>query len=551
MLSSSKAGSRFGRPVNKVKKTFSDQERRWLIIFSVCLILLTAFPYLLASDQSADGFTGFLLGVEDGNSYIAKMLSGAQGDWLFRSPYTAAEQGGALIYLPYILLGKVLGPGAQHGALVLAFHIFRSASVLALCFAIYEFLAFFIPDVKLRRLGLTLITLGGGLGWLLLFLGIPNLLGSIPLDFYSPEAFGFLAIFSLPHLVLARALLLWGLLSYLRTLEGNAGAAIWQTMALWAALALTHLITAVLGLVLISAHFGFLFLRSYFVKKKIDLRRQIPSIAWPLLGAFPVLAYNAWAFWQDAYLRAWAAQNQILSPHPLHYLIAYGLYLPFAYLGLRRLLGKQWLSASFLLVWSVLLPVLLYAPVGLQRRLSEGALVLLVVLALSAFAGAAKKDRLDRRQLWMFALALPTTLTLLLGSLQAARDLRPPVFRPESEIRAFAELREVIDVGDVVLTSYETGNALPAWAPVRVVAGHGPESVDLERLLPRIQAIYQGRTSDDTRLEFFLRYDVDYVFWGSNEQRLGSWLPGQEDYLGLVADIGEHEIYRVLEEAVR
>jgi hypothetical protein len=140
---------------------------------------------------------------------------------------------------------------------------------------------------------------------------------------------------------------------------------------------------------------------------------------------------------------------------------------------------------------------------------------------------------------------------LFLGSLQFAQRIEPPIFRPISEIKAFEEIRAVSGNGDVVLASYETGNALPAWAPLSVVAGHGPESVDLEHLLPKIQTIYQGRTGDDTRLEFFLKYNVDFVFWGPNEQRLGSWLPAEEDYLVFAVDVGEYEIYKVSEEALQ
>ncbi|MCL5428668.1 MAG: hypothetical protein M1347_02540 [Chloroflexi bacterium] len=562
----------------KVRQRTATGERTWVLVFAICLVLLTAIPYLLAASQQGAEFTGFLIGVEDGNSYIAKMLAGTQGDWLFRSPYTATEQGGALLYLPYLLLGKLLGQGAQHGALVLLFHMFRSLAVILLCFAIYDFLAHFISDVKLRRLGLGLITLGNGLGWVLLFAGVPNWLGSIPLDFYSPETFGFLAIFSLPHLVLARALLLWGLLEYLRaSTQVNAGRQgkqkqrggllhFWWIGLLWLTIALTHLITAVLGLLIIAGHFGFVLVRKYFpgVRPSHVSRIQVEAIAWAAVGAAPVLLYNAWVYWQDSYLQTWALQNQILSPNPLHYLVAYGLLLPFAYFGLRRLLRKYWVNGSFLLVWLILLPFLLYSPVTLQRRLAEGAWVMLVILALCAFEDERRRSKAgvqgrriagerarSRRELWLFTMAFPSTLILLLGSLQVAQQVEPPVFRPSAEVKAFEELRQIATKGEVVLASYETGNALPAWVPLRLLAGHGPESVDLESLLPKIQAVYQGRTPDDTRFEFLQNYGVAYVFWGPSEKRFGSWMPAGENYLELIVDVGEYEIYRVLNEAFR
>ncbi|MEX1247347.1 MAG: hypothetical protein WEA61_02595 [Anaerolineales bacterium] len=527
-----------------MKKRPVRQEYLWVLAFAAGLVLLTGIPYLIADSNSEAVFTGFIYGVEDGNSYIAKMLAGAQGDWLFRSPYTTAEQGGVPVYLPYLLLGKLFGPDVTHNQLVWLFHIFRSLSLIAVCLATYEFLALFLQSVKLRRLGLTLAALGSGLGWVMLVFRVPNLLGSIPLDFYSPETFGFLANFTIPHLVLARALLLWGLQRYLRphTIWHQP----WLTMLIWFALALCHPITAALGVGLIIAHQSFRLIALWAKnrKKRIEVPDNLHKAVWPILGAAPLLLVNGWLYVSDSYLRAWAAQNQILSPNVFHYILAYGWVLPFVYLGIRAMLARQPAKAEFLLVWSVLLPILIYAPIGLQRRLAEGAWVMLIVLSLYAFDQGLMAMR--RRELLVFSLAFPGTLVLLLGALQLASTASTPIFRATDEVTAFEELRGLAPPGEVVLASYETGNALPAWAPLRVVVGHGPESVGLDKLWPRLQAFYQGRTSDDVRLELLQQYGVDYVFWGPSEQGFGSWLPYEEDYLELVVQVGDYGIYRVL-----
>ncbi|MEX2326546.1 MAG: hypothetical protein WD558_02340, partial [Pseudomonadales bacterium] len=232
-----------------------------------------------------------------------------------------------------------------------------------------------------------------------------------------------------------------------------------------------------------------------------------------------LLLVNGWLYVSDSYLRAWAAQNQILSPNVFHYILAYGWVLPFVYLGIRAMLARQPAKAEFLLVWSVLLPILIYAPIGLQRRLAEGAWVMLIVLSLYAFDQGLMAMR--RRELLVFSLAFPGTLVLLLGALQLASTASTPIFRATDEVTAFEELRGLAPPGEVVLASYETGNALPAWAPLRVVVGHGPESVGLDKLWPRLQAFYQGRTSDDVRLELLQQYakltDMTYCRHACND----------------------------------
>jgi hypothetical protein len=516
-----------------VKLTIVKTEFRWVWGFAAFVALLTTAPYIYAGFSSPSTFTGFFIGVEDGNSYIAKMLLGANGAWLFRSPYTTADQIGALLYTPYLLLGKLLGTAATHFSYVVAFHAFRIGAIVALCFASYSFFALLVRRVALRRLGLAVATLGGGLGWLLLMLGRSDWWGALPLDFYSPEAFGYLAVFGLPHLALVRALLLYGLVLYLtRGMKSRP----WLISLLWLALALTHLLTAGLGLLLIALH-----LVGLFVGKANDWRVYLAPAVWSAIGAGPVFAYNAWALWRDSYLRTWAAQNQIISPNPLHFIIAYGWLLLFAYFGARALWKNS--AGLFFAVWLFSLPVLLYLPLGLQRRLAEGAWVLVLGLALH-YLDSQKWERI-KPQLWLFILALPSTLVLYLGVWQAALHPAEPVFLYAGEVSAFSALRRLAPPSAVVLSAYETGNALPAWVPVRVVIGHGPETAHLSSLMNRVENFYEPSTTDEFRIDLLRNNDVEFVVRGPAELLLGRWDPDEASYLELVYESDEYQIFRV------
>ena len=147
-------------------------EWRWVGAFAAGVLAFSLLPYVLAfAEQSASWrFSGFLVGVEDGNSYIAKMRAGAEGAWLYRLAYTTEPQNGALVFLPYLLLGKLAAGPALHAQLVALFHLSRLLAGLAMVFATYRFLAHFVTDISLRRFGLLLGILGGGLGWVGLLL---------------------------------------------------------------------------------------------------------------------------------------------------------------------------------------------------------------------------------------------------------------------------------------------------------------------------------------------------------------------------------------------
>ena len=85
---------------------------------------------------------------------------------------------------------------------------------------------------------------------------------------------------------------------------------------------------------------------------------------------------------------------------------------------------------------------------------------------------------------------------------------------------------------------------MPAWEPIRVVAGHGPETAGLAELLPRIASFYQRSASDDDRTAFIQEQKVNYLIHGPRERDLGDWDPGDWNCLELVASQGEYDIFQ-------
>jgi hypothetical protein len=501
----------------------SRDGRRFVLWYSLALVVLLAVPFLLAH-ATAGGeweFSGFLIGVEDGNSYIAKMRRATEGDWLFRSPYSTFPQDGVVAFLPYVLLGKLAGGAGMHVQLVSLFHLARSLLIPVEVLAVYRFAACFIEEQRWRRWIVVMATIGGGLGWLLVVAG-QSWFGGLPLDFYSPETFGFLALFGLPHLVLARALLLFGLTDYIRS--GESGRRGWRAGLWLALLALVHPLSSVVAGIVLAAHVGWVALCSALRKTWADFRPVASSAVRSVLPMSPLLLYYTWAFSTDPYLRGWTVQNRILSPHPVHYLLAYGLVLAPAIAG-GIALARQPAPFKWVLVsWILALPLMAYAPTSLQRRLPEGAWVALAILAALGLSGLRKVT--TRRQ-WGLALALlvlslPSTLILWLGGLQLAARPAEPAFLPVATTRAFAWIDEHIPAGSVVGADFALSNALPAWADVVVVAGHGPESVNLGTNLPRLEALLEGETQAAGRA-FLTEHSIDALLLGPAQARLPAW----------------------------
>ena len=517
-------------------------ELRWLLIASLAVLLFASLPTLYAwSLADADHvFTGFVYNTEDGNSYIAKMRLGARGEWLFHLPYTSEEHEGAVVYPFYLLLGKVAaGLGLSH---VLVYHLARVLLGLFLLLTVYFFVATFTPDVAVRRLAWALVAVGSGLGWLLTLLGATHWLGDLPLDFWVPEAYVFLVLYNLPHLALAEGALLWAILWTLRAFE--TGQARWCLPAGLAALVMATILPFYAGV--LAAALGALLLALLLRRRQVPWR-ETGLTALTGLGALPPVAYNAWVFTTNPAFQIWAAQNRILSPHPLHYLLGFALFLVPALLGARQALrtrDERWLLP---VAWVLVVPILLYVPFNLQRRMIAAVQVPLALLAATGlwvwFEGRPALRRWGPAG--YVALASLSYLLLVLGSLGPISQRGTPIFRPGAEVEALAWLNAHARPGEAVLASFEVGNVIPAQTDQRVFAGHGPETLHSDEKLALIDTFFQSETPDAWRQALLRDHGLDYLFYGPEEQALGAWNPNNAQYLLPIYDQHSYQIYQV------
>jgi len=518
-------------------------ELRWVLLASLVVLLLASLPTLYAWSlaDAEHVFTGFVYNTEDGNSYIAKMRLGARGEWLFSLPYTPEEHEGALVYTFYLLLGKVAsGIGLS---LVLIYHLARTLLGLGLLLTVYAFVARFTPDVAMRRVAWALVAVGSGLGWLLTPLGASCLFGDLPLDFWVPEAFVFLVLYSLPHLALAEALLLWALLWTLRAFGG--GGTRWCILAGLAAFVMTWIVPFYAGI--LAAALGAYLLALLIQRRRIPCQ-EIGRAALTGIFGLPPLVYNAWLFTTNPAFRTWAAQNRILSPHPLHYLLGYSLLLLPAVWGSIQAISsrdERWLLP---LAWVLVVPFLLYVPFNLQRRMIAAVQVPLALLAAVGLRAwfESRQGKMERLGYVAYvALASLSNLLLVSGSLGPIRQRTIPIYRPGAEVAALEWLAAQAKPDETVLASCKVGNVIPVWTDLQVFCGHGPETVHYADKQAALHRLFQGQTDEPWRQSLLHKFGIDYVFYGPQERALGNWDLATAPYLASIYSRGGYTVYKV------
>lgn len=531
------------------------RDRRWVVALALGVMLVTSLPYALGFVWQTEGwqYSGLLMASEDGFSYLAKMLLGAQGDWLFRTPYTLAPQSGFIAYLPYLLLGKLTAPPGQYEQMVVLFHLFRFAGGILVALASYDFLGLFLKDEKLKRFCLLVILAGGGLAFLAPFGTGGWWQGPMPLEYYSPETFGFLGLFSIPHLSWARACLLWGLISYIRSIESGSLRSAAKTGLLWLAAGLFQPMTTAIGWALLAAFLG-LALVWWLASRRNQQVLKFPGSWWywlrnagmAALISSPLVLYNVISFGVDPFLRAWQAQNILKSPPPVDYLLGFFLVLPAAILGLVRSLRSLTPASLLLVSWVSAFPLLAYAPVEVQRRLPDGIWVVLATLAGIGLLGQSRQVRLISSA-WI-ALGFLPAIFLWMGSLISLQQQGMPLYRPAGEREVFQFLAESAPPSSAVLASYDTSTALPAFAPMRVPIGHGPESLGLTEIRPEVEDFFRGAGSLDERLALLETLGIDYVIWGPLEDELGTDFLSKAPEATLIFDRAGYRIYSLQHE---
>jgi hypothetical protein len=503
-----------------MKASTENKAIYWLFFL---VVLLTSIPYLVgfASQTGEWRFSGFLVGVDDGNSYIAKMLRGSMGDWLFRSPYSAMEQEGLLVFLPYLLLGKLAAPPATHTQLVVLFHLFRIIGLAIYMAGINRFVRLFDLTPLSRLMAIFLATVGGGTGWILLFFqrSLPG--DGIPLEFNSPETFGFLSVFSLPHLAAATGLLFLALEKYLRAfsqpLENRISSPILAQGGLFIFLTgFFQLIDVAIGLFLVG-----IILLTKLIQEKFHLRdfwNEGKGVFLSLLPALGWVVYVLVVSATDPYLKGWNAQNTIRSPHPVYYIASLGILYIFLAINYTRMrVAIYSLQNILLLIWCISVPVLVYLPLGIQRRLAVGVWVGLVILVLMTI------QKLPfRLQKFITAililLSLPSTVLLWISSFNAARTRSTPVFVPTNYVKAYEFLGSTKQGN--ILTVFRTGNELPAWQAGTVTLGLGPESVPYAEMQRLADEFYGGDASSEELINLMNQYQIQYAIWGNREKDL-------------------------------
>ena len=450
----------------------STAEWRWVIVISGLLVALTLVPYAwaLATNETADGwqFMGMLSNPKDGATYLSKIEQGRRGAWLFELRHTPESHNGAGFHTFYIFLGHIARLTGLSSRLI--FHIARVATSLLMYISIYQLGATIWIRLRPRRLFFTLLSVGSGLGWLLLLLDP----GELAADMNIPEAFPFYAAYTNPHFPLSIASLALIAALYIIVFRrgftappsvDNGGLGL---MLLAMALSLVQ----PTALVSIGAALGLYVLARWYLTKEFP-NHELRWSAMLWLPAIPFAVYDFAVFHFNDIMGEFNRQNQRR--------LALGLVIPIVYFAVRALEDY----------WFYIVPKNWRAP---------------AIIALIVFVVPSN----------VIVLAIP-----LVGAVASPeRGLDAGLLIDDDYWEQLQWLDANGENDAVVLAAPTISLWIPAYTRQRVVYGHEYETVPKAERLRQVEDWYRG-TDCDTLLGDGLPFEVRYILWGPQERDLG------------------------------
>jgi hypothetical protein len=512
---------------------------RSFVIISIILILAAiTLPYYYANRAAGAEFVfgGFLHNPLDGNSYLAKMYEGWRGDWQFTLPYTADKSQGAFIFIFYIFLGHFARWVGL--SLTMMFHVSRLVGGIVLLTVIYRYIRSLNLEEHTTWFVYLLAISGAGLGYLVVPFGL------FTSDFWVSEAFPFLSMYANPHFTIGLALML--------SLFIIPRKAISLSFLIWSGLSAFLLaIIAPFGVVIVIViwvgYFALEILKNpvnwKLLRTQDDFRAISGRMLVIILLGVPVLLYDIWVSYTDPILAGWNTQNLTPSPPLWDFLISLSPAMFFTIPGAIFALRKRRNEGRLIIIWLLMGMILIYFPLGLQRRFIMGFFIPLVALVGYWLDGII--DRIGRRvnvmAFMILLFSLPTNLMILVAVGHGVQVHDPLLYLTKDENSTLEWIKNNTPMDSVILASPETGLFIPAHTGRRVVYGHPFETINASTSKNDVIQFFNKNGSADP--DFLNRYGVDYIFYGPREVKLGN-ISGNYN---LVYSNNEVKIYQVIQ----
>ena len=527
-------------------------KENWLTILLVVIMVLivnSLFIYSCFTGNKDPSMVPTFRHPKEGGDqmvYFSLIRQAAEGKNLLLNLYTNESQIGLISPL-WWLIGKIVA--ITKGSIEIIYYLITIVSSIGLLLFINHLIKPLFASGFFRQLTLYVIAFGGGLGWLyfpkivLINISKLDLLATpLPVDLWYSEGFGFHTLQHSPLFVITQALIIYLLWVVAEKYESL----IWTKRILIGLLAgLLTLIHPYDAIILVA----FIFVFGFFEKKQNLFNWWLKL--WPIIIACVLaLSYFYFLRYFDPSFLGWSKQNITQSPHPFSYILGYGFLLVPAFFGGRLLYKENNLRGRWLLIWVFLVIFLIVFPfvTNVQRRFGSGIYIPLSILAVYGLSKWIK----DMSKVWaLLTICFYVTLISITAVVSIILNIKiidlktALTFISSSENEAMSYYKNHSNVNDVLLTTKDVGNIVPAKIAKKVYIGHGHQTVKWIEKGIFTEWFYKNIGLEESKHNELVRRGINYVWIGPSEEKFP--LQGLNDgqFFSLIYSNDKVRIYRV------
>jgi membrane protein CcdC involved in cytochrome C biogenesis len=476
--------------------------RKWLpqlCVFTLAILL----PYLIAWSAQEPNifFGGLLINPIDGNSYLAKMMEGYQGAWLFHLPYSAEPGEGSLLFLYYLSLGHLAR--FLNLPLIFIYHLARIFGALLLFWALTRVVKNTQIPENLKSGLLWWLVIGSGMGWV-----VTAVSHELPVDFWVAETYPFLASYANPHFPLALALMLF----LLEPDEGKKGVVVDIILAF-----LLSVILPFGAVIVLIVLWGEQIIR-WTQKQEINWKRPVLAAC----SSLPFMLYDVIIVRIHPQLAVWNAQNQTPSPSFWLLLLAFLPGFPLAIYAIYRNIRQKQEASTHLVIWAVVATLVLFIPISLQRRFMLGLYIPITILAGTGLGYLCNRNRRMAALLLPICviLTIPSNLIVLGSAFYGIKNHDAAIYLTSGEVESFEWIKSNTGADSIIMAAPDTGLLIPAYTGRKVLYGHPYETIHSEDEKMITEDYYSGDSTEKGE-QVLKQYSVDFVYYGPREKKLG------------------------------
>lgn len=480
--------------------------RRFFLLTTFIVLVIAAWPFVsgkIITPKGALFYGNQALAPGDFSVYYSYILQGRQGHLFMYDAFTSEAHAATLFQPVWFIVGQLSRIGNLSPINAFAF---SRLAVVPLLLGVLWWAAKWLwrDDVIRQRTAFILSIIGSGLGGL----GVVFFHAEIWrfADVWVSEAFTMLTLWSSAHFILVTSGILFFLISVERSWEERS----WRRM-FWASIVAAGVTSVHPFHVLTWLVFAVFAIIWHWTRERKFPRQYM--LRWLCIGlsVMPAVFLFGTQLLFDPLTIGRAVQNINPTRSPLAFVVGLGLPFVFFLIALTRRLWRREFK-TMTMQWLVLVlcayAVAIYLPVGFQRRLSQGMMIIVCWAAVPVASWLVQQTilrknigRISLGVLMVFLISFTWLYDASFIHSERVADLRlnQRMYYVSAEYQSLTRYLSTINPHQPVLSTILEGNVLAGLTAHQMYIGYPVETLQYDVKQQHMEQFYQSMTENEQR----------------------------------------------------